>query len=114
MLPDSGSTSVLVEPNPRSHLCGYPILDAPTTQNGDSGTASPAYVRLRVGDLVFDREAKVATSHFNKIAVDGLLPTGDFGSFYVCNSGAFVIFEPKRHRFGQTRTWDPGRQILGQ
>ena len=70
--------------------------------NRKSMSAYPA--QLNVGGLSLDVEARVTTIGFKGLAANGLLPTAEFDSVYISNSGGFVIFQPKRKR-NQTCDW---------
>ncbi len=104
---DSGSASVVLfsDSLDLARLSKRASLPMPMKDDvGNPKNVSGYLAQLNVGGISLNVEARVMAIGFKGLAADGLLPTADFGSVYISNSGGFVIFQPKRKR-GQTCVW---------
>jgi hypothetical protein len=98
LLLDSGADMVVLQPLVEPPATGPRGTKWIADENGKSSAATTFHTTLAVGSEAFDAEAWIGDTGLKFLAIDGLLPTGNFDQIYIANQGSFVIFNPGRVR----------------
>ncbi len=95
LLLDSGTMNVMLRPG----LLGVTVPPSKSKWvSNDSGRFVPANsvrTRLTIGATIVDTNAWIIDDLLDPLAIDGLIPTGEFNALYVANKQSFVILNPQ-------------------